>query len=105
MIRSGWPARETAQVECASDVTRDLVARVTGERRSLARMADPSKASACCDVQGDDKAPGIVRRKGRTSKSQTTALAVLKKKKVLLRVHDTLARMWQASSFEHRCIS
>ena len=42
------------------DVTWDLVARVTCERRTLARMADPAKVSACCDAQGDDKAPGIV---------------------------------------------
>ena len=75
-MRSCGPARETAQVRCASDVTGDLAARVPGERRALAHMADPSEASAECDVQGDDKAPGIVRRKGRTSESQTAALAV-----------------------------
>ena len=50
-----------------------------GERRVLARMADPSKASACCDAQGDDKAPGIVRRKGQTSESETAALAMQRK--------------------------
>ena len=42
------------------DVSGDLAARVTGEWRALARMADPSKASACCDAQGDDKAPSII---------------------------------------------
>ena len=67
-MRSDWPARETVQVWCASDVIgTDLAVRVMGERYALARMADPSKVSACCDAQGDDKAPGIVRRKGRAS--------------------------------------
>ena len=66
-IRSGWPARETAQVRCVSDVTGDLAARVTCERRTLAHMADPSKASAYCDAQGDDKASIIGHRKGRAS--------------------------------------
>ena len=75
-IRSCGPARETVQVRCASDVTEDLAARVTGERRALARMADPSKASTCCDTQGVVKAARIARRKGRTSESQTAALAV-----------------------------
>ena len=67
-IRSGWHARETAQVRCASDVTRDLAARVTCEQRTLARMADPSKVSADCYVQGDDKSARIARWKGRTGK-------------------------------------
>ena len=44
MIRSGWPARETAQVRCASDViATDLAVRVMCEQRTLARMADPRK--------------------------------------------------------------
>jgi len=81
-MRSCGPARETAQVRCASDVIgTDLAARVTCERRALARMADPSRASACRDVQGDDKAARIARWKGRTGKLKTAALAVFKKKK------------------------
>ena len=68
MIRSGWPARETAQVWCVSDVIgTDLAARVTGERRTLSRVGNPSEASADCYVQGDDKAARIARWKGRTS--------------------------------------
>ena len=59
MMRSCGPARETAQVQCASDVTGHLAAQVTGERRALARMADPSKASADCDAQGGDMAARI----------------------------------------------
>jgi len=69
-------------------------ARVTGERRALARNADRSKASADCDAQGDDKTPGIVRWKGRTSKSQTAALAVQKKKKGPHSKYTAPARMW-----------
>ena len=97
-IRSGWPAWETAQVQCASDVTGDLAARVTCEWRALALMVDPAKASTCCDAQSDDKAPGIVRRKGGSSESQTATLAVQKKqtnkKKQPCYEYTTPARMW-----------
>ena len=79
-IRSGWPAREAAQVRCASDVIgTDLAARVADERRTLSRVGNPSEASADCYAQGDDKAAGIVRRKGQVNESQTAALAVQKK--------------------------
>ena len=76
---SCWPARETAQVRRASDVTGDLAARVTCERRAVARMTDPSKASAYCDWQGDVMAARIAQRKGRASEPKTAALAVQKK--------------------------
>ena len=75
-IRLGWPARLAVQVRCASDVTGDLVARVTGKQRMLSRVGNSSKASAECDAQGDDKASIIIRRKGRTGESQTAALVV-----------------------------
>ena len=87
------PAWETVQDRCAGDVTGDLAARVMGERHALAHMADPSKASACCDAQKDDKAQGIVRRKGRMSESQTTALAVQEKKRPCPE-YMAPARMW-----------
>ena len=60
MIRSGWPARRVAQVQCASDVTGDLAARRPDKQRTLSRVGNTAIASADCDAQGDDKAPGIV---------------------------------------------
>ena len=49
-IRSCWPEREAAQVQCAGDVIgTDLAARVTVEQRTLARVGNPSEASARCD--------------------------------------------------------
>ena len=96
-MRSCWPARETGQVRCASDViSGDLAARVMGELHTLARLGNPSKASAVCDVQGNDKAARITQWKGRTSELSTTALAVQGKKKASLQVHGP-AEMWQAS--------
>jgi len=68
-IRSGWPARETAQVRCASDfIGTDLAARVTGDRRTLSRVGNPSEASADCYAQGDDKASIIAGRDERVSR-------------------------------------
>ena len=64
--RSSGPARLAVQVPWASDVTANIPARVAGELQTLAHVGNPSKASAGCDAQGDDKAPSIVRRKGRT---------------------------------------
>ena len=97
-IRSCWPARETAQVRCASDVTGDFPARVAGELHTLAHVGNPSKVSAVCDAQGDDKAARIARWKGRTGKLSTAALAVKgKKKKASLQVHSPV--------FGHRSIS
>jgi len=59
-MRSCWPAQETAQVRCASDViSGDLAGRVAGELHTLARVGNPSKVSAVCYVQGDDKAARI----------------------------------------------
>ena len=96
-IRSGWPAWRAAQVRCASDVTGDLAARRPGKQRTLSRVGNSPKASACCNAQGDDKAPGIVRRKGRTSESQTATLAVQEKKRPRSK-YTARTRMWQASS-------
>ena len=50
---------ETVQVQCAGDVTGNLAVRDTVERCTLVRMADPSKAIACYDAQGDNKAARI----------------------------------------------
>ena len=81
--RSGGPAQQAVQVPWASDVTGDFPARVAGELHTLACVGNPSKASAVCDAQGDDKAARIARRKGRTGKLSTAALAVQEKKKSL----------------------
>ena len=46
MTRSGGPARQAVQVPWACDVTGDFPVRVAGELHTLARVGNPSKASA-----------------------------------------------------------
>ena len=67
--------RQPAQVRCASDVAGDLAARRPDKQRTLSRVGNPSKASADCDAQGDDKASIIGQREG-TCESETAVLAM-----------------------------
>ena len=51
-----WPARDTAQVRCASEViAMDLAARMPGKQRTLSYVGNSPRASTCCHAQGDDK--------------------------------------------------
>ena len=64
-MRACWPARETVQARCASDVIGgNLAARMPGKQRTLAHVGNPARASACWDVQGDVMAARIGHRRG-----------------------------------------
>ena len=94
-MRSCWPARESTQVRCASDViSGDLAARVAGELHTVARVGNPSKASAVCDAQGDDKVARIGQRKGRTDKLSTATLAVQEKEEKKSLAPSTQPGVW-----------